>query len=698
MKIHLPDDALRASIDRADLYALPDPHEPAVGRYQGNGRFGTLWSPLGLHAHPSEQAAWNRHGRTQFTHLRHWGRFPFRSTFTDSDTTGDYLLPLLRLYWETPPQQVHGHEQRQNFFDGTLHTRFRHGARGDAVSLTNWFDPEQRDLAVIELDGHAPALILATEPRFCPYDYAYKLPVEQTLEAHPEEDTWVLTVRCGGTAPEAVSRVVLQTDARVERCAAGLRLTPAPGRSRIALSYGAATPADLIDSSLQRTRAHWQRQWATLPQLDLPDDRHQQMWVRSLAYILSTFNDDGIGFAPTNGLTGNMFPFNFAQDLMYVHPLLLACGRADIPRAWVERFSALIAPMQAYARHLWPEVDGIYPPWELPFGPIEGFHAPGVPIVFCYEPHNAACLARIAHDTACALDDPAWTATHARPLIDQIARFYKSFCRREDDGRWHLQLTPSCGQDEAGGRHQKDYLCGLYSAQYVFQLAVLHGLDGDGHYARVLADGLAFESLRTPQGFFYASAGSGPQDFGRQKHPVQLNGLSWMPVRPGPSAEELQAHALRYDTTARATEPFFFGWTLGQFLLASSHAGDTAAWQRDWAQIEPSHYVDPQWASIRETSGHAQVPFYVTTHGLVATSLLDNLVSDYWGELQIGAANPYDATVRFANVRSALGVTVSGELRGPHGSVRLQAWRDCTLSVHGQTLTLKRDEQHALTF
>lgn len=688
---------IQTLVARGDITTTGHDPAPAVGRYQGNGRFGGVWSKLGLHAHPRDQAAWDARGHTQFSHLRHWGRFHFFSHLMNADTVADYLLPLARIYWETEPADVRDYTQAQSFYEGTLTTRFA-CAGAERVEVKNWFDPVRRDLAVIEFDvsGRVSPVILGTDTAFNPYRYAYPRDVRQTIAARRQEGgEWLVEITCPDATPPVVSRLFVRTDARAEACAEGLRIFPAAGRSTVILSFGVPPAADAADS-LARTRDHWHEVWEKSAWFDFPDARQQQMWVRSLAYILSTFNDDGIGFASTNGFTGNLFPFNFVQDLFYVHPVLLASGHVAVAKVWIERFRELIPAMQAYAKHLWPEAEGIYPPWELPYGAIEGYHQPSVPIFFCYEPHNACYLARMAHDTGLMCDDADWTRENVVPLIREIARYFRSFCQKEADGRWHLFLTPCIGQDEAGGRDQKDYLCAFYGAKYSFQKAIEHGLDADGAYRRILDDGLAFASLLSEQGFYYASAGSGPKDFGHQKHPVQLNGLAYLPVEPAPLAPERVAHALRYATTSRADEPFFFGWTLGEFLLASSHLGDAEGWRKDWENVRASDYTDADWVQIYETSATTFQSFYITTHGLVAQSLAHNIVSDYWGGLQIAPCRVHAATVRFGNYHSPLGVKVSGEVTPSNSRVILRAWKDCTVKVNEVSYAFARGETRSL--
>ncbi|QBE61867.1 hypothetical protein [Pseudoduganella lutea] len=526
---------VRRLVGRGDIIERAYRPEAAVGRYQGNGRFGGVYAKLGLHAHPDQRDDYDRHGFTQIMHMKHWGRFFFHSAERKADTSADYLLPLARIHWQDLPEGVTDYLQHQSFMDGTVVTRFRTAA-GSRAGVTTWFDPVARNLSAIELDMDGPAmpLVLAAVTRFVPYAYGFAEPTTQSFRVVRMGDQWRIDITCAASKPAAVSALYLKTDAAVEAHPDGLLIRPRRGRSQLFISYGEPVPADAPRLSLRRTRAHWQRTWETSAMLDLPDERAQQTWVRSLAYILSTFNDDGYGFTPTNGFSGNLYMFNYAQDLFYVHPTLLASGNVAPAKAWIERFAAMIPGMRDYARRLWPETRGIYPPWELPFGPVEGYHDPSVPIVYCYEPHNAGYLCRMAHDTALMVDDPAWTRAHALPLIEETARFFHSFCRKEPDGRWHLFLSPSVGQDEAGGRNQKDYLCALYSARYSFQKAIEHGLDTDGRYRRILQDGLAFDTLLSDKQFYYASAGSGPKDYGTQKHPVQLNGLAYLPTESKP--------------------------------------------------------------------------------------------------------------------------------------------------------------------
>jgi hypothetical protein len=52
--------------------------------------------------------------------------------------------------------------------------------------------------------------------------------------------------------------------------------------------------------------------------------------------VFDSFNDDGFGCPPPNGLTGAGWPFTFPFDSACCQPLLLWTGRIDAARKWVE--------------------------------------------------------------------------------------------------------------------------------------------------------------------------------------------------------------------------------------------------------------------------------------------------------------------------------------------------------------------------
>ena len=646
------------TVTRGDIVRCAPPSDvPHVPLYQGNGRFGACFGPWGLHLGPEPRLK-NVHGRTQFMHMQYHCRAKFNS---------DYLLPLARLYWTKEPVGVGEYSQRQSFAEGTITTRFRDDA--GSVTITTWFDAVQRNVMGCRVDLEGKPREARLEP-FRTLEVHYGQTFSVDCAERIEAGGWRAELSCRN----ARATLALRTNAHLAPGPEGVRLTIQPGRTFLLVGVN-ETPEFSAEYSLARTAQWWRESWQTGLWLDLPDDNAQRIWVRSMAYFLSTFNEDGLGFAPPMGFTGNGWPFNFPQDVSYIHPALLAAGRLEVARSWVERFRRDLDGLRDYTRRL-VDAEGILCPWTYPYGDFRDYHSPLPPNKFYYETHNSGYLCRMAHETAVALDDPDWTRAHALPLIRETAAFYASICRKGEDGLWHIHLTPSMGQDEMGGDNQPDYLCALYSARYCFQTAIRNGLDVDERMEAILRDGLAFAPLLSERGFYYTCRGSGPKDLGRQKHPPQLNPLAFLPVTNAPEVPAVAAYRQRYDITNRAREPFFHGWTLGEFLLAGARLGDADGWRRDWANALPSHYVDADWIQIYETSGLYHGAFYTTTHGLFVQAILETLVSTWWDRLEIGRGYPWRAPTRFGGLRTLLGVTAEGEVEPDGSNVTLRAWKD----------------------
>ena len=310
----------------------PPPDGARVPLYQGNGRFGSCYGPWGLHTPPLEGGPrpdrgpqYRLLGRTHFMHLRHFVRAKYNA---------DYLLPLAMMHWDAEPTDVAEYRQHQSFYDGTVETSFRTAAC--SVSLVTWFDAVNRDLAGYRFDveGTPPDILVAP---FRHINAHYDHVLEQEFTGRVAGTTWRAEIRC----MNAATALHVAADAQMEETEAGVKLRLSPGRTFVVVSAN-SEPEPPCDESLRRTREWWHAAWQTSGWVDLPRDDAQKVWVRSIAYILSSYNDDGTGMAPPMGLTGNGWPFPFPQDLSYVHPVLLATGRLDIARSWIEFWSARV--------------------------------------------------------------------------------------------------------------------------------------------------------------------------------------------------------------------------------------------------------------------------------------------------------------------------------------------------------------------
>lgn len=663
-------------IDKCDIVRTEyETNQTIVPLFIGNGRFGGMISSSGLQLHAEESSPYAR--RNYLFHMQRTLRAKYNS---------DYLAAVAKIYWRDTLTNVTKYRQHQHYYDGTISTSFTDNA--GAVKVLTWFDAIERDITFYEISSESAREIVI--------DYVPEVPVHYGLTLSQNADikdlgkSWEIKT----TSPYGDFCFYVNSgfDGRVED---GKLILTAKGKSFVSISckHESLTKPSV---SLRRTAKFWKDKWENIPFVEFGKEDEQKVFVRGTAQILSNFNDDGLGLAPPMGLTGNEWSFAFPQDISFIHPVLLTLGQKDEARTIIEYFGNQIPGLEEYTRRL-VNAEGIFCPWAMSYKTLKDYHSPTPPNYYYYETHNSGYLCRMAYETALMLDDPQWTEKFAYPLIKGCAVFYKSVSYKGEDGYWHVKMTPGMGQNEYGGFNQSDYLCSLYSAKYCFEKAVECGLDEDGCFAEILEDSLAFNAIKDPAGYYYGNLGSGPEDYGKQKHPVQLNSIAYLPTHNGIGPEETYAYKHRYDITNKANVPFFYGWTLGEFILASARMQDRDGWQKDWDNIQLSVYADPDFIQFYETSTNKVTSYYVTTTGLMLQSLLCNLVNDWTGDLKIAGCIPPSWTnpIKLKGIYSKLGVTVSGTIFGQgEYSVTLEAWKDCDIVVDGQAVSLKKGQKY----
>lgn len=686
--LSLPAASRSDAVDLPRLIARGDirrDHAPRAGEtwlplYQANGRLGSCYGPWGLQATPKSARSYELEGGSYFTHLKHWVRAKYNA---------DYLLPVASIYWEQEPQAVKEYEQHQVFYDGILKTRFR--ADNYSVDVESWFDPVHRDVAGfrINVEGNCPAIIFAPFAPAGGFPFKYDQHLTQTFTGGLTAGTWRGSLQC----LDRQTPLSVWSSSGMEIVPEGVRLTLKPGRNDILVTIGTDSVAS-ADASYDATVSAWHALWNRSGWLELPDADAQKVWVRSLAYIFDSHNDDGLGESPPNGLSGVGWQFPFPFDSGCRQPLLLWTGHSDVAKTWIEFWHERIDGLREYTRRIW-QTDGVMLPHVFPYGSAGDYHLPEPPNRFYYPVYNAGHMVRMAHQTAVMAGDPVWAQAVARPLIEGAAQFYLGIAKKGADDLWHFSITPSIGLDEAGGNDQPDYFCTLVSAEYTFRRAIEYGLDRDGRMATILREGLAYRSLLSPRGTYYGNAGTGARELGRQKHPDQLFAVVHLPLGHAPDAPTVLSYRQRYDLID-PKKPSFQGHTGGEFILASARMHDPEGWRKDWSIARSSLYADPDWIQFYETSGR-ELPFYVTTHGLFAQAILETTVSTWWGQLDLGACIPWSGVVRFGNIRTSLGVTVSGYVADGRGEATLKAWKDTSFLYQARRFSLKRGEEVSVT-
>ena len=306
--------------------------------------------------------------------------------------------------------------------------------------------------------------------------------------------------------------------------------------------------------------------------------------------------------------------------------------------------------------------------WEFPNKENNELLSNGFPNYCAFELHNAAYPAKMAFETSRHLNDSNWTNEVAWPIVMESTRFFYAILSQEKDGKWSIDIKPSMGQDENGGENCKNYLCSLYSAQYCLQTALklaeeldIQGIEID-NWKTILKDGLAFNRLYNENNEFYDSCeGLSKESFGNEKHPVQLNPLTFTPFLTADKYVK-KAYEKRRDICSMTKLNHYPGWTLGAFWLASSHMESAGDLSYELSQIVTAEYTDKEWISFFEHSSSYCQPYYITTHGLYVQAITDAIISDFWGETRFGKACPINWNhVEFYNLHTLDGKSWSGE-------------------------------------
>lgn len=360
--------ANRATIKRIQP---PGPGEVWVPLYQGNGKLGGCWGPLGLHAAAESVRDWELAGESGLYATAHRVRL---------ENGAEVMPPLCRLRWGGKAARVWDYRQEQFFRDGVVETDFFAEEMLGAykVTLVSWFDPVRPGLCGLRIDlrGEAPPIRLEA-PRRWPPDSEDDLRVQ--VDGDDAEYGWRMEVALGDGAPRALH---VHTNAQTRRLRQGVELVLEQGRAYILLSLDGRAGVE-AEASLTETVAWWREQWSRSAWVRLESRVHEAAFVRSLAYLLSSYRPGEGMPAPAHGITGNGPVSPGGRELALCAPALLWSGHHAIVQSWVEHWFTQPAPADAL---------------------------------------EAALLARAARETARLTGDSEWAARYADPLIRGLGR------------------------------------------------------------------------------------------------------------------------------------------------------------------------------------------------------------------------------------------------------------------------------------
>lgn len=522
------------------------------------------------------------------------------------------------------------YRQTLTLYEGCLDTAYTL-SDGTRVSMRTSFNPYSRDILAYDLDctGRMPDLLLSTDPE---HQISYGQHVTVASDVLPDG----FMSHTGTVDTRVMLRTVCTTGSvTLTGTGDGVRLSFPEDGIRCLILIGAANVSrveelmNALDAAaddpfwMASCRAGWARRYGN-SYVDLPDGYAAMMWARSLYYVLCSFAPGGIPSAPM-GWTGFGWRFHFPQDVSYIHPALLRLGHFDLCKSVVEFYHRTLDVMKQNTARIYGG-RGVMWAWEYPIhGTPDLLPDPAnAPNPFQFEIHNAAYPARMAYETSRALGDPVWTRDVALPVIRESAEFYASHLLKEDNGRWSIRVVPSMSQDEYTIPDQKNYLCALYSTRYTLSVAAACGMT---EYDRYLADGFSFDRLLSEkENLYFTSEYMTDARWGQEKHPIQLNPLTFLPF-PTLTDAERSAYERREFICSAMQNEHFDGWTLTAVWLAEAHKGDGEALARDILRADHPDYTDPERLAFFETSGVRFMPYYVTSHGLMLQAVADAFLS-----------------------------------------------------------------------
>ncbi len=605
------------------------PAKECLPLYLGSGTCGACFDGYGLMQEQTCAAAWPDGSRitdaTRFMHQDHYihGKFGM-----------DFWLGLYQLKFAQLPiiDKKEDYEQELDLYTGNLSTNYVL-QDGTSVSLSASFHPYMRDVLGLTLiyDGEMPDILLCpvTEVKGS-YNQVWHPTATPTDNGFLVDTGTVVTKIKITTVSEGGKISLLQKEDGLHLHFSGdfgrhLLLIGAGNEKRFAEVETQLAAPRAVDDWYDMSTAGWQKRYGEA-YVNIPDEFAQKMWARSLYYVLCSFAPDNSQPSAPMGWSGYGWRFHFPQDVSYIVPALLRLGHVDICRSIVERYARSLEVSAKDSARIYGG-RGVMWAWEFPIGDHGNMFpdGEGAPNACQYEIHNAAYPARMAYETALYLKDPDFTIHAALPVIRASAEFYASHLFKEGT-HWSLLVTPSMSQDEFAEPNCKNYLCALYAARYTFWICSRLGMHD---YDEYLEDGLAFDNLLDKETGLYRTSEGMPHDaWGREKHPVQLNPLIFLPAE-NLAETEVNAYEKRAFICTDSQKNVYHGWTLATFWLAASHMHDANELYRELHRADDKTYQDPEGLSFLESSHCPEVPYYVTTHGLYLQAVNDAFVCDY---------------------------------------------------------------------
>jgi hypothetical protein len=610
-------------------------NEKSVPLYLGSGDFGGCFDGNGL----METEFLSRvNQNTVFMHADFWHKGPYGI---------DLHLPMMQIRSDGLDEgYMVEREQKLNVLEGHMTTKMIYGQ--SELELKAYFNPYLRDVFALEITYQMsesemlPSIVFKNIPTV-KVDYNVTLNSSlQRIQTTRQVAEYQLEA---GTAEALILFKVLEELGQVaiisEENTFGIKFVA--GTGKVMLLMGAGSPKRRVDllsqvESIQdiktyshRAKRNWEKRWGD-SRLAFDYPKLQQLFIRSIYYMLCSFSSSDNCIAPPTGWTGSNWAYHFPQDFALITPVLLKMGHLDIVKAKVEFYARHITSMQEYTQRIY-KAEGTMWAWEFPIGDNRTILPDEFPNWYQFEIHNAAYPAKMAFEASAYIKDTQWTKDIAWPIIYNSAKFYTSILKKEGT-TWGIHLYPSMGQDELGGVNAKNYLCALYAARFTLRkaLEMAKQMDFDSEetqkWQEILSEGLAFDRLIHTQLGIYQNyeVQEHLYEIGKMKHPVPLMPITFLP-QDELNSYERNAFARRYTLCDQSDKHFYHGWSLVDLMFADAKMGDKEGFMKDFDEMLIAHYVDKDFLQIYESSTLYPCIYYITSHGLLAQAVLEGALN-----------------------------------------------------------------------
>lgn len=425
---------------------------------------------------------------------------------------------------------------------------------------------------------------------------------------------------------------------------------------------------DLLELHTRKWAENWQHSW-----IGFPEERIHHIWNRGNYYNLSNIPVIPEKALIPTGMNTNIWGFTFPQDVYYVQENLLRGGHFERYRKAMKYWLDILPEVKKYSVRIM-DVEGGFYPWTPPFDRWDEFEKDSVVGNDSYEIHNPAYVSAMVWHFYKYTNDREFLKEYF-PIMEEVWRFYSNVIHPNDRGTFDVNHHKAAGQDEASRlSSSKNLLCASYSAEYslrnYLEAAKITGqCDPDLFESAqtILKAGLERNTLLNDRGYYVTYEGDN-RPINSQKHPVQLNAITFCPMPDlGNAAPSVTAWKKRYDLTTEARKPVSHGWTYAAFALSSSRLGQPIGLESDLSAGQYCAHADPRWIQFYEYTFWERwtlhTAYYFPTHGLYQQAITDAIVQDWQGFTDVFATilrDWRDKRIDFKGIYTLNGVSLDG--------------------------------------